>query len=56
MTQRVTIWLYCEAGHLMGTYTDQMAAKYPLWCRVCYDTMSGKYPFTIKTSITNQER
>lgn len=50
----VVITLTCEAGHTMGIYVDEMTAKYPLWCGECDDTMSGKYPFTITTSISRK--
>lgn len=48
---QVKLTMICPEGHIMGTYVDSIADKYPLWCDGCDDTMSGKYPFIVKSQV-----
>lgn len=50
--QHVEITITGGCGHVLGTWTDSVSEKYPVWCIECEETLTGKYPWTITTRIT----
>lgn len=53
----VTITVICGAGHVVGTYHNKIAEKYPFFCETCEDEhgcgdlREGKYPWSLSTAI-----
>lgn len=51
MNQHVKMTVTCASGHVVGTYTDEIAEKYPFYCEECGDTLHGRYPWKITAEI-----
>lgn len=50
--QHVRMTVTGDCGHVLGSYLDTIAEKYPFWCRECEDyCREGKYPWTITTEL-----
>ena len=58
MTQHVKLTVHCGActdGHILGEYIDTVDDKYPFYCEVYGDILSGKHPWHITTEIVDGE-
>jgi hypothetical protein len=59
VTQHVKIKVFCDGGHLVGEYTDEVNEKYPFFCYQCpdhpRDLREGKYPWYLTTEIVDGE-
>lgn len=54
--RHVEITVTGDCGHVLGTWTDTVAEKYPFYCGECGETKNlHKYPWTLATRITGGE-
>jgi hypothetical protein len=54
--QHVKITVYCNQDHIVDTYLDAIAEKYPFHCPTCDDDLrDGKCRWYLKTEIVECE-